>query len=149
MRAFHFNSLRWKKAFSSGLIKQTSSSTIASLPCYFHLFNKHGGWNKRGGWAEFFFFHYVKKCTEGKGKLFVYYYIKKLEEEAKSEKNNKQEPTFIRESRVSKPIFFLVEKFLVNKVWKKPREVLKSTWSCLFWWFLAFKHSINIRTVNS
>ena len=53
---------------------------------------------------------------EGKGKLFVYYYIKKLEEEAKSEKNNKQEPTFIRESRVSKPIFFLVEKFLVNKV---------------------------------
>ena len=95
MRAFHFNSLRWKKAFSSGLIKQTSSSTIASLPCYFHLFNKHGGWNKRGGWAEFFFFHYVKKCTEGKGKLFVYYYIKKLEEEAKSEKTISKNPRLL------------------------------------------------------
>ena len=60
---------------------------------------------------------YVKKCKEGNSKLFVYYYIKKSEEEeAKSEKKNEQEPTFIKESRVSKPIFFLVEKFLVNKV---------------------------------
>ena len=55
----------------------------------------------------------------------------------------------LAKSRVSKPIFFLVEKFLVNKVEKKPREVLKATWSCLFRWFLAFKPSINIWTVRS
>ena len=67
MRAFTLILFVEKKAFSSGLIKQPSSSTIASLSCYFHLFNKQVRRNKRGGWADFFFLR--KKVQGGEGQI--------------------------------------------------------------------------------